>query len=72
MSQTRERKSKRFIIYNTILYYYDLPRKMMNRIAAQNARDRKKNYLDSLEKKLALLEEEVACIKIVKIDFIFF
>ena len=31
----------------------------MNRIAAQNARDRKKNYLNSLEKKLALLEEEV-------------
>ncbi|XP_003385243.1 PREDICTED: X-box-binding protein 1-like [Amphimedon queenslandica] len=33
-------------------------KKMMNRIAAQNARDRKKNYLESLEKKLALLEEE--------------
>lgn len=31
----------------------------MNRVAAQNARDRKKNYLENLEKRLALLEEEV-------------
>ena len=32
---------------------------MMNRVAAQNARDRKKNYIESLEKKVALLENQV-------------
>ena len=31
----------------------------MNRVSAQNARDRKKAYVDDLEKKIALLEEKV-------------
>jgi hypothetical protein len=31
-------------------------RKLMNRIAAQNARDRKKNYVDDLERRVAELE----------------
>ncbi len=30
----------------------------MNRVAAQNARDRKKDYVDDLEKKVALLEQQ--------------
>lgn len=30
----------------------------MNRVAAQNARDRRKNYIDDLEKKVALLEKK--------------
>lgn len=30
----------------------------MNRIAAQNARDRRKNYIEDLEKKVALLEKQ--------------
>jgi hypothetical protein len=33
----------------------------MNRIAAQNARDKKKNYLARLESKLKLLEQQVLC-----------
>lgn len=37
-------------------------RKMMNRVAAQNARDKKKSYLESLEKKMEELEEEVRCL----------
>ena len=32
---------------------------MMNRVSAQNARDRKKAYIEDLEKKVALLEEKV-------------
>ena len=31
----------------------------MNRMAAQNARDRKKQYMEEMEKKLARLEEQV-------------
>ena len=30
----------------------------MNRVAAQNARDRRKNYIEDLEKKVALLEKQ--------------
>ena len=32
----------------------------MNRVSAQNARDRKKVYVDELEKKIALLEQKVS------------
>jgi len=32
---------------------------MMNRVAAQNARDRRKNYVEDLEKRVALLEQQV-------------
>lgn len=47
------------------LYYFQLWvlcfgfRKLMNRIAAQNARDRKKSYVVDLERKLAELEAKV-------------
>ena len=34
----------------------------MNRIAAQNARDRKRHHMEIMEKKLAQLEEEVSSI----------
>ena len=34
-------------------------RKLMNRIAAQNARDRKKNFVEDLEKRVAELEAKV-------------
>lgn len=33
-------------------------RKMMNRVSAQNARDRKRVYVEDLERKIALLEEK--------------
>lgn len=36
-------------------------RKMMNRIAAQNARDRKKSYVVDLERRVAELEAKVSC-----------
>ncbi len=32
----------------------------MNRVSAQNARDRKKAYIEDLEKQIALLEEKVS------------
>ena len=32
---------------------------MMNRIAAQNARDRRKNYVDDLERRVVELEAKV-------------
>ena len=38
---------------------YNFLRKMMNRVAAQNARDRRKNYVEDLEKRVALLEQQV-------------
>lgn len=31
----------------------------MNRVSAQNARDRKKAYVEDLEEKIALLEQKV-------------
>lgn len=31
----------------------------MNRVAAQNARDRKKQHMETIEAKLALLEQQV-------------
>lgn len=31
----------------------------MNRVSAQNARDRKRVYVEDLERKIALLEEKV-------------
>ena len=31
----------------------------MNRVAAQNARDRRKEHMESIEQKLALLEKQV-------------
>lgn len=31
----------------------------MNRVAAQNARDRKKVYVEDLEKRVAMLEDKV-------------
>ena len=31
----------------------------MNRVAAQNARDRRKNYVEDLERRVALLEQQV-------------
>ena len=34
-------------------------RKLMNRIAAQNARDRKKNFVEDLERRVAELEAKV-------------
>ena len=40
-------------------YVYCFYRKMMNRVAAQNARDRKKVYVEDLEKKVAMLENKV-------------
>lgn len=32
----------------------------MNRVSAQNARDRRRVYVEELEKKIALLEDKVA------------
>jgi len=36
---------------------------MMNRVSAQNARDRKKAYVEDLERKIALLEEKVRILR---------
>lgn len=44
---------------NKTYCYLVLHRKLMNRVAAQNARDRKRLYLESLEKKVADLEAQV-------------
>ena len=37
----------------------------MNRVSAQNARDRKKAYIEDLERKVALLEEKVQSIPLI-------
>ena len=46
--------------FSCILFF----RKMMNRVAAQNARDRRKNYVEDLEKRVALLEQQVFILQV--------
>lgn len=44
---------------NLTAWNFHFCRKLMNRVAAQNARDRKKNYVIDLERRLAELEAKV-------------
>lgn len=50
-------KSSLFVVY-VILNMLSC-RKMMNRVSAQNARDRRKVYVEDLENKISLLEHKV-------------
>lgn len=47
-------------LFGKLVSHYFVCRKMMNRVSAQNARDRKKVYVDELERKIALLERKVS------------
>lgn len=67
-----EKREKRFVFFKTAPNYQQMLiecailfcRKMMNRVSAQNARDRKKAYVEDLERKVALLEEKVCKLNI--------
>lgn len=57
-AQSNPRKRKRNAASDLSVVERREKRKMMNRVAAQNARDRKKHYVEDLEKKVLLLEAQ--------------